>query len=91
MHRRIKGILIMNKKKYWLDKKANITKIYIALWTIGIFLILGDFVIHRHEDFKTAELFGFYGVYGFVGCVILVLVAKVLRKIVMRNEDYYDT
>ena len=81
----------MNKKRYWLDKKANITKIYIALWTIGILLILADFVIHRHEDFKTAELFGFYGAYGFVGCVILVLVAKVLRKIVMRNEDYYDT
>ena len=34
--------------------------------------------------------YGFYGIYGFVCCVALVLAAKVLRKIVMRGEDYYD-
>ena len=32
----------------------------------------------------------FYPVYGFVGCVVLVLVAKWMRSFLMRPEDYYD-
>jgi len=35
-------------------------------------------------------LWGFYAIYGFVACVVLVLLAKEMRKILMRDEDYYD-
>jgi len=34
-------------------------------------------------------VWGFYALYGFVACVLLVLLAKEMRKLVMRNEDYY--
>lgn len=33
---------------------------------------------------------GFYALYGFIGCIILVLVAAQMRKIVMRKENYYQ-
>jgi hypothetical protein len=33
---------------------------------------------------------GFYGIYAFLGLVVLIVGAKVLRAIVMRPEDYYD-
>jgi hypothetical protein len=36
------------------------------------------------------QLTGFYAIFGFVACVMLVLGAKQLRNIVMRKEDYYD-
>ena len=32
----------------------------------------------------------FYGFYGFIGCVFLVLAAAQLRKVLMRDEDYYE-
>ena len=32
---------------------------------------------------------GFYAIYGFVACVLLVVLAKVMRKVVMRPETYY--
>jgi hypothetical protein len=35
-------------------------------------------------------LSGFYAFYGFVACVLLVLIAKQMRKVLMRKEDYYD-
>jgi hypothetical protein len=35
-------------------------------------------------------MFGFYSVYGFVACVLLVLLAKEMRKLLIRKEDYYD-
>jgi hypothetical protein len=30
-----------------------------------------------------------YAIYGFVACVILVLIGRVLRRLVIRPEDYY--
>ena len=48
-----------------------------------------DFVVHKHGD-HWWNFFGFYSLYGFGACVILVLVATGMRKWVMRDEDYYD-
>ena len=46
----------------------------------------------KHAQFNWEEWFGFYPVFGFVACVVLVLISKyVLRPIVMRKEDYYDS
>lgn len=80
----------MAEKRYWLDSKENVTKLVHGLWAICTLLLLADFVVHRHEEVTFAEWFGFYGIYGFVACVGLVLAAKELRKILKRPEDYYD-
>ena len=59
-------------------------------------LVLGiDLFIRRHLSFadgifNSEGWFGFYAFYGFASCVVLVVVAKELRKILMRREDYYD-
>ena len=44
----------------------------------------------RHAERAWEGLPGFYAIYGFVACVALVLIAKQLRKVLMRSEDYYD-
>ena len=79
-----------SQSKYWLDRSENVTKLYCGLWVVGALLAAIDLILHRHEDFGFATLFGFYGLYGFFACVILVLVAKRLRTVLMRDEDYYD-
>ena len=48
-----------------------------------------DFLVHRHVEHPWEGLFGFYAFYGFVACVVLVLIAKEMRKILMRKDDYY--
>jgi hypothetical protein len=53
-------------------------------------LFVADFFIERKTHAPKEGIPGFYPVYGFVGCVLLVLIAKELRKVVMRDEDYYD-
>jgi hypothetical protein len=78
------------KRKYWLDEPGNVTKLYRGLWAIGVALVLLDLLIHRHAEAGFDGLFGFYGLYGFIACVALVLAAKLLRRAVMRPEDYYD-
>ena len=54
-----------------------------------------DLLFHRHLNFAEGVFpvegwFGFYAIYGFVACVLLVLTATQMRKVLMRREDYYD-
>ena len=77
-------------KKYWLDRSENVTKLYRGLWVTGIGLLALDLFLHKHEEFDFATGFGFYGVFGFLACVVLVLIAKNLRGVLMRSEDYYE-
>jgi hypothetical protein len=77
-------------KRYWLDRPENVARLYRGLWALGGLLALLDLVVHRHAETGFDGGFGFYALYGFFACVALVLAAKVLRRIVMRPEDYYD-
>jgi len=77
-------------KRYWLDRSENVTKLYRGLWVLGIALVALDLFLHKHEDFDSVAWFGFYAIYGFFACVALVLTAKLLRKVLMRSEDYYE-
>lgn len=66
-----------------------VNRIVYALYAICAGTVLLDLVIHRHETLGFAESFGFYGWFGFVACVGLVLAAKGLRRLIKRPEDYY--
>ena len=79
-----------SSRDYWLDSPNNIKFIIWALVIFCAVLFFLDGFYHKHTHFDVEHLFGFYGVYGFFVCVALVLVAKALRKILMRSEDYYD-
>jgi len=58
---------------------------------ISLIVLLGiDFFITKHVHFPWERAPGFYAVYGFIGCVSLIFVAKILRLLVRRKEDYYD-
>ena len=74
----------------WLDDSNNVTHLYRALWAIAALLLLSDWIVHRHEELAFAETTGFHAAYGFFACVLLVLVAKGLRRFLKRPEDYYE-
>ena len=78
------------ERRYWLDEPRNVDRIVYAVYVICGLLFALDVVTHKHGPFAIEHLFGFYGIYGFVACVGLVLAAKVMRRILMRPEDYYD-
>jgi hypothetical protein len=81
----------------WFDRKENVRKVLLGLFIACGLLVLIDIVfalVHfdKHPHFRWEEWPGFYAVYGFVACVLLVLVSKyVLRPLVMRSEDYYES
>lgn len=75
---------------WWLDDSRNVDRLVYGLYAVCGVLLLIDPLIHKHGPFAIEHWLGFYGVYGFVACVALVLAAKQLRRVLMRPEDYYD-
>lgn len=82
--------LPLGEKSYWLDRPANVDKLVYGFYALcGLFLVADIFVV-KHGPFAIEHVFGFYAFFGFVACVVLVLIAKALRRVLMRPEDYYD-
>jgi len=79
-----------NQKVYLFDKPKNVSRLLNGFYVICILLVIADFILHRHIGFTWEKIPAFYAVYGFTACVVLVVIAKWMRKIVMRKENYYD-
>ena len=79
----------------WFQKPANFRRVLVGLFVACAGCVVLDVVFwfigfDKHPHFRWEQWPGFYAVYGFVACVVLVLAAKQLRRVVMRPEDYYD-
>ena len=86
-----KHTISTDEKPGMFDKPQNVKRVLYSLFTCVVLLLSIDLFYHKHGIFTWESFFGFYSVYGFVACVILVIVAKyVLRPLVMRKEDYYN-
>ena len=83
------------EKKHLFDEPRNVHRLIWTFFALCALLVGLDLFIHRHLSFAEGTLpvegwFGFYAIYGFVACMLLVLIATQLRKVLMRGEDYYD-
>jgi hypothetical protein len=78
-------------KTYLFDNPRNVKRLMRGLYIACGLLVALDFVIHRHILHSWERIPAFYALYGFVGCVLLVVVAKWMRTILMRPTDYYET
>ena len=79
------------EKERFLDRQENVDRLLWGLTILGLAVLAVDFFFHRHVYHPWEHLWGFYGIFGAVGIVALVQLAKVLRKMVMRDEDYYES
>lgn len=77
------------EKEHLFDNPRNVTLLMRVFYACCALLLLVDFVVHRHIVHFSERLPGFYALYGFIACVVLVLIAKEMRKVLMRKEDYY--
>ncbi len=78
------------KAKHWLDRPGSVDRIVWGLGMICALVVLAEMFFVKHAHYSWESLPGFHAFFGFVSCVLLVLAAKVLRKILMRDENYYD-
>jgi hypothetical protein len=89
-----------DEREHLFDKPENVRRLLLFLYSVCAGLLLLDFVDAvlkrlgvvdlRHGETWWEGLPGFYAFYGFLACVALVLIAKNMRRVLMRDEDYYD-
>ena len=71
-----------------LRKMGNYASLFLVF--IGIFLIISEFFVNRHGEIKLEDFPIFPVIYGFSASIFIVVVGIILRRILMRGEDYYD-
>jgi hypothetical protein len=79
----------LGKTLSWFTKTKNANKIFLGLALVCFVLFLADFTYNKHGHFHIEEIPGFYGAYGFFMFTALILVAKALRLLIKRPENYY--
>jgi hypothetical protein len=79
-----------DERQHVWDNPRNVKLLFGVFYALCAIVAGLDLVIHRHEVHVWERILGFYPLYGFVGIVLLVAIAKQMRRLLMRSEDYYD-
>ena len=79
-----------DSNKGWLDHPRNVTRLYYGLLVICVLLVLVDPLYDKHPHFGWEGWFGFQGWLGFAAFFLIVLSGYPLRRLLSRDEDYYD-
>ena len=74
----------------FFEKPSTIRWLWILLIGACAASVIAGFFVHMHPYFDFDGTPVFYAVYGFVAFSFIVLIGQHLRKIIMRDEDYYD-
>ena len=76
----------------WMDKPDLVKRLFTIFYVLCGVMILAEVVLGRvtEHPHPYEGPFGFYAAYGFLSFWFLVLLAKPMRKLLIRSEDYYD-
>ena len=80
----------MKKELTIFDNPKNIRRLLRGFFLALVLVLVAESFVDMHGEFFVEHFYGFYAVYGFISYVSLIVLAKFLRKILMRKEDYYD-
>jgi hypothetical protein len=73
----------------WLVRPATIRLLWGILWVVLALTVAAHFVINVKGYFVIDAWYGFGAVFGFLACVLMVIVAKALGILLKRDQDYY--
>lgn len=84
-----------NEKKHLFDNPRNVRWLRQLLYVLCVVVVFVDLVYQRKLTFKDGVFaaegwFGFYAIYGLVTVILVVVLALGMRKLLKREEDYYD-
>jgi len=79
------------KMKIAITMRHLFLMLYVSLF-IGVLAgILVKLFLHPHVHFWWEEIPAFSAIYGFVGCVIIIIASKALgHHWLQKEEDYYE-
>ncbi len=76
--------------KHWLVRPRTIRLLWVGFAVVLALTVVAGLFVHQHVYFGIEDSFGFFAWYGFVTCVAMVVLAKLLGIFLKRPDDYYD-
>ena len=76
-----------DKSLHWLVRPTTIRKLWIGFSAVLALVVLAQVVIYVKGYFVVDGWFGFGALYGFVCCLLMVLVAKLLGMVLSARKD----
>ncbi len=77
------------KYDHWLDNPINVKRLWRGFLVVLALTVLAGAWIDLHPHFDTEHWFGFYAAYGFITCLLMIVVAKLLGSILKRPDAFY--
>jgi hypothetical protein len=75
---------------HWLVRPRTISRLWAAFAAVLALTVLAPSVVPIKSYFGIDGWPGFAAVFGFLSCVLMVLLAKALGALLKRKDDYYD-
>lgn len=76
-------------KTHWLDEPRHVKLLWrLFLGVLVVTVLIGALIpLHPHSGIES--VFGFYAWFGFIACVVMIMVAKGLALVLKRPDTYY--
>jgi len=84
---------VIKKIVNFIGDPQNAAKNKRLLYIILVLVVIADFLVNRHHAvFIWDKIPGWGAVYGFISCVLIIVVSKFFghQGGLMKREDYYD-
>ncbi|UCC55619.1 MAG: hypothetical protein JSU75_09685 [Gammaproteobacteria bacterium] len=77
-------------RPHWLLRHGTIRLLWIVFACVLLLTVLAGLVMDVHGYFGIDGTFAFNAWYGFVTCVGMVVIAKLIGRFLHRKDSYYD-
>ena len=77
-------------EQHWLTRPETIRKLWRLFIAVLAAVVLAELLGPREAHFDVERLFGFYALFGFGACAVLIVVAKAIGVFLKRPDTYYD-
>ena len=74
-------------KQHWLVRPATIRLLWVVFLFVLVLTVLASLFTDEHVGFDGG--FAFNAWYGFVTCIGMILLAKLLARFLRRKDSYY--
>ena len=78
-------------RKHWLTRPNTIRKLWFLMFAILFFSIVIQLFFPVYGHFEIEKSFGFAAWFGFITCVLMIVIAKVLGFLIKRPDNYYES
>lgn len=74
----------------WLDRPEAVTTLWKFFALVLVLTVVIEFAVTLHPHFKIEAFPAFNAIFGFLSCIVMIVVAKILAIWLKRPDTYYD-